>query len=216
MQSVHRPLHPLNVNQSSYSSLAGAVHGIVLPPRSGPSQAKPSTGRRVIETEVRSSRPKGSPCPFTPKATISFRRSQPSSLFREGLTFREILDGRRDLLVGAQDIVFSGWTQQTVTLEFDWPGYSHTEQKRTIKLLQHGRPIDRFELARQVCTVYDNHFFRTAKCDRCRLHADENHSVAWDLGQGHPDFNFLVLTGITNEDDKSRTFRATIKLLTFV
>ena len=123
MQTYQRPLHPLNVNQSSYSSLAGAVHGAVLPPRSATLPPKPPTGRKVIETEIRSSRPKGTPSPFTTTATIPFRRSQPSSLVREGITFKEILDGRRGVLVGAEDIVFPGWAQLTITLQFDVRGY---------------------------------------------------------------------------------------------
>ncbi|KAI0658581.1 hypothetical protein C8Q70DRAFT_177392 [Cubamyces menziesii] len=159
MQTYQRPLHPLNVNQSSYSSLAGAVHGAVLPPRSATLPPKPPTGRKVIETEIRSSRPKGTPSPFTTTATIHFRRSQPSSLVREGITFKEILDGRRGVLVGAEDIVFPGWAQLTITLQFDWPGYSHTELKRTIKLTQDRRPVTRFELAEQIRQAYDKYFF---------------------------------------------------------
>ncbi|KAI0326726.1 hypothetical protein GY45DRAFT_1328598 [Cubamyces sp. BRFM 1775] len=217
MQSVQRPLHPLNVNHSTYSALAGAVHGAVLPPRSGSHQAKLPTGRKVIETEVRSRRSKGSPWPYGgATATISFKRSQPSSLVREGISFKEILDGRSDLLVGANDIALPDCLQQTITLQFDWPGYSHTEYKKTVKLMQKGQPVSLFEVAKQVRAAYETYFFPGASKDQCRLRPDENDGMSWDLSRGIPDPHLLVLTALSNEDGPNRTYRATLKLLTLV
>ncbi|KAI8982780.1 hypothetical protein BD414DRAFT_84444 [Trametes punicea] len=214
MAAVQRTLHPVNVNVSSYSSLSHAVTETRLPHAQSRSHGKPRPLTRRTPVPTVSLTPSPGRYLTWPRNTIIYFERVASPLEADnGVLFSEIQQGRWDVMRHARDPIFGGCSQRTLEFRISWPGYRHLDYTYVVHLVLDGRPVTRFEFARQIVTAYER-FFGRARNSSYGGPTKENGHGSWDLS-GDLSQHAFVLKAVHNKDGHEGVFQAEIDILTY-
>ncbi|CDO73834.1 hypothetical protein BN946_scf185015.g163 [Trametes cinnabarina] len=213
MATMHRQLHPVHINHSSYSSLANAVSGAVMPPHSRPHKKhQPAIRRTAVPTAP--ARASGGFLRWPFNTVVVFERTAPSCDGDRGVSFSDIKQGRYDLIRNSGEPAFMNCSQASLEFKILWPGYHHLDWHCTIDLvLAHGRPMTRFEFARSIVGAYER-FFERARRARYGGPGKENTKGSWDLSGDLSRYDF-ALKAVHNRDGHESVFQAEVEIISY-
>ncbi|KAL1937773.1 hypothetical protein VTO73DRAFT_12926 [Trametes versicolor] len=192
---IQRPLHPLHINTSRWSSLEGAM-------------GTPRYINVPIKHDKSSPRPGNSPRPVEPpRITIHFDSGRGTP----GVSFGDAKNGKLHWM-GAQFIPeLLNLGQNSVNLVIYWPGYGHVQNTFPLEICVNNRPVTRAYLAQQVAKAYER-FFDAARKATYAGTRNEN-GTTWEIGRNYSHMHF-VLRSISNVHLHDRgVFQADIQIL---
>ncbi|KAI0832841.1 hypothetical protein BC628DRAFT_1415080 [Trametes gibbosa] len=197
MASFHRPLHPVHVNTSSYSSLTGAV------PR--PSQRRsvptgaltPSPGRQLLRLD---------------HTTVRFDSVASGYGMERGIAFEDIKARNFARLAHPDAQVLQGLGQATLDFRIMWPGYMHLDWRCHFSVYDKGKYVTRAQLALMIVEAYGR-FFERARHAHYAGPGGENGS--WNLPKDPRQYQ-LVLRSISNLHGHDAVFQADVDIVTFI
>ncbi|KAH9854906.1 hypothetical protein C2E23DRAFT_858142 [Lenzites betulinus] len=197
MASIHRPLHPLHINTSNYSSLTGAVSRTQCRRSVPTGTLTPSPGRylkRLDQTIVRFD------------TVVSAHGTE------KGISFDDVKAKNFSRLLHPETPVFQGLGKDTLAFRIMWPGYAHFDWHCTLPTSVGGRPITRAHLAVFIVETYGRFFERIRQAHYVGP-CGENGS--WVIPRDARQYQ-LILKSVSNLHGHDAIFQAEIDIVTFM